>query len=73
MFFQTCSWFELGLLLLDDPGEDIVLQTYTQVITFPISYFLALCIACHSTECKDGILYFLYVCGYKYRLGKRDF
>lgn len=25
------SWYDLGVLLLDDPGEDIILQTYTQV------------------------------------------
>lgn len=28
-------WFDLGLLLLDDPGEDILLQTYTQVTPVP--------------------------------------
>ncbi|KAG0720518.1 Protein PRRC1 [Chionoecetes opilio] len=33
--FQTDCWFDLGLLLLDDPGEDILLQTYTQVTPIP--------------------------------------
>ncbi|XP_063876078.1 protein PRRC1-like isoform X3 [Scylla paramamosain] len=28
-------WFDLGLLLLDDPGEDVLLQTYTQVTPVP--------------------------------------
>ncbi|KAG7157668.1 PRRC1-A-like [Homarus americanus] len=28
-------WFDVGLLLLDDPGEDILLQTYTQVTPIP--------------------------------------
>ncbi|XP_068229860.1 protein PRRC1-A-like [Palaemon carinicauda] len=28
-------WYDMGLLLLDDPGEDIILQTYTQVTPVP--------------------------------------
>ncbi|KAK4307571.1 hypothetical protein Pmani_020715 [Petrolisthes manimaculis] len=28
-------WYDLGVLLLDDPGEDIILQTYTQVTPVP--------------------------------------
>ncbi|KAK7080326.1 Protein prrc1 [Halocaridina rubra] len=28
-------WYDMGLLLLDDPGEDIILQTYTQVTPIP--------------------------------------
>ncbi|XP_064120499.1 protein PRRC1-like isoform X2 [Macrobrachium nipponense] len=28
-------WYDVGLLLLDDPGEDIILQTYTQVTPVP--------------------------------------
>lgn len=33
--FHSDCWFDLGLLLLDDPGEDILLQTYTQVTPIP--------------------------------------
>lgn len=33
--FTPECWYELGLLLLDDPGEDIILQTYTQVTPVP--------------------------------------
>ncbi|XP_069156141.1 protein PRRC1 isoform X1 [Procambarus clarkii] len=33
--FTPDCWFDLGLLLLDDPGEDILLQTYTQVTPVP--------------------------------------
>ncbi|XP_045130350.1 protein PRRC1-like isoform X3 [Portunus trituberculatus] len=32
---QSDCWFDIGLLLLDDPGEDILLQTYTQVTPVP--------------------------------------
>lgn len=31
-------WFDIGLLLLDDPGEDILLQTYTQVTPIPPNF-----------------------------------
>ncbi|CAL4112658.1 unnamed protein product [Meganyctiphanes norvegica] len=31
-------WYEMGLLLLDDPGQDILLQTYTQVTPIPPDY-----------------------------------
>jgi len=31
-------WYEMGVLLLDDPGQDILLQTYTQVTPIPPDY-----------------------------------
>lgn len=31
-------WYDMGLLLLDDPGQDILLQTYTQVTPIPPDY-----------------------------------
>ncbi|KAK8729665.1 hypothetical protein OTU49_008257 [Cherax quadricarinatus] len=40
-FIVECTpdcWFDLGFLLLDDPGEDIVLQTYTQVTPVPLDF-----------------------------------
>lgn len=33
--FTPDCWYDLGVLLLDDPGEDIILQTYTQVTPIP--------------------------------------
>ncbi|XP_076044990.1 protein PRRC1-like [Oratosquilla oratoria] len=31
-------WYDMGLLLIDDPGQDILLQTYTQVTPIPAEY-----------------------------------